>query len=476
MDYKQLKIKNVLVAGHAGSGKTSLVEALLFLNKASDRLGKTEDGNTISDFEAEEIKRKCSLSSAIAPYEYKQAKVNLIDAPGLFDFELGVYEGIKACETVLLTVSAKDGVEVGTQKVYKLSEKNKKSTIIYVSKVDVEHADFYKVFEELKTEFGPKICPIVVPVAKGDETIYIDLMSFKAYTYKQGKAQEVVIPATGHRLDGLITSINEAVAETDEALFEKYFSGEQFTKEEIVKGIKDGVKAGTITPVLCGSSAKLEGLDLLMDVINDLVPSPEDTEGTALNLGAAEVVLPFNENSQVAALVFKTVADPFVGKLSFVKVLSGNLKADSNVINTTTGTAERMGKLLFVRGKKQMDAACIKAGDIGAVTKLANAKTGDILCDPQNEYKFGVFEFPSPSMEMCIKPKTKGEEAKISASLQRIMEEDCTVGYRQDVETAQQLIKGLGEQHLDVVLAKMKSKFGIEAELSVPKVAYRETI
>ena len=476
MDYKEMKIKNVLVAGHAGSGKTSLVEALLYMTKATDRLGKIEDGNTVSDFEAEESKRKCSLSSAIVPYEYSGVKVNMIDAPGLFDFELGAYEGVKACETVLVTVSAKDGVEVGTQKAYDLAEKNNKSTMIYVSKIDVENADFYKVFEELKTQFGPKICPVIVPVAKGDETIYIDLMEFKAYSYKSGKAEEVVMPATGHRLDGLVTSINEAVAETDEDLFEKYFSGEQFTKNEIINGIKKGVRKGSITPVICGSSTKLDALDLVMMTINNLAPSPEDTQGTPLTLGSADVVLPFNSNSQVAALVFKTVADPFVGKLSFVKVLSGNLKADSNVINTTTGSVERMGKLLFVRGKKQLDAPYIKAGDIGAVTKLANAKTGDVLCDPQNEYKFTSFEFPSPTMELAIKPKVKGDEAKISSALQRIMEEDCTIGYRQDIETAQQLIKGLGEQHLDVVLAKMKSKFGVEAEISVPRVAYRETI
>ena len=476
MDYKQLKIKNVLVAGHAGSGKTSLVEALLYMNKASERLGKTDDGNTVTDFEAEEIKRKCSLSSAVAPFEYRDAKFNMIDVPGLFDFELGVYEGVKAAEAVLLTVSAKDGVEVGTQKAYKLAEKNNKGTMIYVSKVDVENADFYKVFEELKATFGPKICPTSVPVVTDHGTVYIDLIEFKAYTYKNGKAEEVMMPATGHRLDGLVTSMMEAVAETDEELFEKYFSGEQFTKAEIIKGIKAGFKAGTITPVMCGSSTLLEGLDLTLETLYALVPSPEDTEGTELLIGDTEVTLPFNENSQVAALVFKTVADPFVGKMSFVKVLSGNLKGDSNVVNTTTGEPERMGKVLFVRGKKQIDADYIKAGDIGAVTKLANAKTGDILCDPQNEYKFPKFEFPNPTLEMCIKPKKKGEEAKISASLQRIMEEDCTVSYRQDVETAQQLIKGLGEQHLDVVLAKMKGKFGVEAELSAPRVAYRETI
>ena len=476
MDYKNLKIKNVMVAGHAGSGKTSLVEALLWATKTTDRQGRVEDGNTVSDFDGEEIKRVCSLSSAIAPYEHNGVKVNLVDVPGLFDFELGMYEGVKACETTLITVSAKDGVEVGTQKAYKLSNKYGRSTMIYVSKVDVENADFYNVFEELKSEFGPQVCPIIVPVVNNGKVTYINLMEFKAYQYINGKAEEVVMPATGHRLDGLVTAINEAVAETDEELFEKYFSGEQFTKSEITTGIKKGIKAGTITPVVCGATTKLEGIDMLLDVINELAPSPEDTEGTPIALGSTEVVLPFNENSQVAALVFKTVADPFVGKLSYVKVLSGNLKADSNVVNTTVGGNERLGKLLFVRGKKQMDAEYIKAGDIGAVTKLANTKTGDILCDPQNEYKAVNNEFPNPTMEMAIRPKNKGDEAKISSALQRIMEEDCTVNYRQDPETAQQLIKGLGEQHLDVVLAKMKGKFGVEAELAKPRVAYRETI
>ena len=248
------------------------------------------------------------------------------------------------------------------------------------------------------------------------------------------------------------------------------------TKAEIVQGIKSGVKDGTITPVVCGVATKLEAIDMVLDVINDLAPTPQDTEGTKIDIGSTEVVLPFNENAQVAALVFKTVADPFVGKMSFVKVLSGVLKADSNVIKTTTGEPEKMGKLLFIRGKKQTDARGIKAGDIGAVTKLASTKTGDVLCDPQNDYKAIDNIFPLPTMEMAIRPKSKGDEAKISAALQRIMEEDCTVGYRQDAETAQQLIKGLGEQHLDVTLAKLKNKFGVEAEVSKPRVAYRETI
>jgi elongation factor G len=476
MDYKQLKIKNILLAGHAGSGKTSLSEALLYATKTIDRLGSVPEGNTTSDFDKDEIERASSLYSTVLPYVYKDTKVNLIDAPGSFDFELGMYEGIRACETVLITVSAKDGVEVGTKKAFKLCEKNNKSSFVYVSKLDVENADFYKVFEDLKTEFGPQICPIIIPVAHGNETIYINLMEFKAYSYKSGVRQEVAMPTTGHRLDGLINSINEAVAETNEELFEKYFSGERFTKAEIVSGIKSGIISGSITPVVCGSATKLEAIDMLLDAINDLVPSPKDIEGTKLKLGSADVVLPFNENGQVAAYVFKTVADPFVGKLSFVKVLSGNLKSDSNVVNTTSEEPERMGKVLFICGKKQIDADYIKAGDIGAVTKLAGTNTGDILSDPQNDYKAVGVSFPQPTMEMAIKPVKKGDEAKISTSLQRIMEEDCTLSYRQDPEMAQQLIKGLGRQHLEATLSRMKSKFGVEAELSEPIIAYRETI
>ncbi len=476
MDYKQQTIKNVLIAGHAGSGKTGLSEALLYLTKTTDRLGRSDDGNTTSDFEAQEIARKCSLSSALLPLDYKNAKINLIDTPGLFDFELGLYEAINATETSLIVVSAKDGVEVGTQKAYALSEERNKSSVFYISKIDAENADFYKVFEELKTEFGPKVCPILVPVVKGDEITYINLMELKAYTYKNGVAQEVVMPATGHRLDGLVTSINEAIAETDESLFEKYFSGEQFTKEEITQGLKKGVLEGTITPVVCGSSTKLEGVDVLLDLIHDLLPSPQDVQGTDLILNSSKICLPFNENSQVSALVFKTVADPFVGKLSFVKVLSGTLKSDSAVINTTTQSPERLGKILFIRGKKQMDAPFVRAGDIAAITKLSQTKTGDVLSDPSNSYVYPDFKMPNPTLEMAIKPKNKGDEAKISSALQRIMEEDLTIKYHQDAETVQQLIKGLGEQHLDVTLGKMKDKFGVDAQLAQKRVAYRETI
>jgi len=477
LSYNEKNIKNVLVAGHSGSGKTSLVEALLFKTGKSDRQGRVEDGNTAADFDPEEIKRGVSLSSAVVPLEHDGAKINCIDVPGLFDFELGMYEGIMAAEAVLIAVSARDGLQVGAIKAFKLAQKAGKSHMFYVSKLDVENADFYKVFEEMKAQFGPSVCPVVVPVTTDKETVYIDLVDMKSYKYEKGVAVEMPMPATGHRLDGLITAISEAVAETDETLFEKYFSGEQFTKEEMRKGIYEGVKTGAITPVVCGVATKLEAMDLTLDALAHLLPSAGDVEPvTAENAkGEAEEIM-CSSDGAIAAYVFKTVADPFVGKLSYVKVLRGTLKPDSNVVNNRTGSTERLGKLIWVSGKKQTDTPAINAGDIGAITKLTETKTGDILCAPSNIVNVEAVAFPTPTLSMALRLKQKGDEGKISSAMQRLMEEDGTLFYKMDNETLQQIMSGLGEQHLDVVAAKLKAKFGIEVELTQPRVAYRETI
>ena len=477
MDYTEKNTKNVLVAGHGGAGKTSLVEALLYASGTTDRLGRVEDGNTVCDHDPEEIRRKASLASAVAPVEYDGVKINCIDTPGLFDFELGVYEGIMAAESVLIAVSARDGLQVGAEKAYRMAVKNNKSHLFYISKVDTENADFYKVFEELKTRFGPSICPIVVPVGEGEDITYINLIDLKCYKYQEGKAVEMPMPPTGHRLDGLIAAISEAVAETDEDLFEKYFSGEQFTKEEMRKGIYKGVREGSITPVLCGAATKLEATDLALDALAHLLP----TAGDAVPLVAADkngdpVEIECTGEGPLAAYVFKTVADPFVGKMSFVKVMRGVLKGDSAVVNSRTGEGEKLGKLIFVRGKKQSDAPAICAGDIGAVTKLPTARTGDMLCAPAALVKIEGAKFPVPTLSMALRLKQKGDEGKISAALQRLMEEDATLHYELNPETLQQIISGLGEQHLDVTVAKLKAKFGVEVDLATPKVAYRETI
>ncbi len=470
--YDCSKIRNIALAGHAGSGKTSLAEALLYLSGASDRFGNIADGNTVCDFDSEEIKRKASISLAIAPFEYDDIKVNLLDTPGLFDFTTGFYEGMRACGSVIITVSGKSGVTVGAKKAYKVATKNNKSRMIFVSKMDNENADFYKVLEQLKSTFGPTVFPIVVPF--GDEKVegYINLIEMKAYTYKDGKAKEVDMPQVKrHSIEGLINAISEAVAETDEALFEKYFSGEQFTKEELVKGIHDGIKNCTITPVLCGSAVKLEAIDLLLQSIKDLLPSAKEVAAEKSELG--ETVC--DENRNTVAFVFKTVVDPFIGKLSFIKVIQGKLKTGDDVVNQTTGESQKIGKLVFLRGKKQEETAFIPAGDIGAVAKL-DVNTGDTLVCNNEKIILVKAKFSKPCYSMAIKTTEKGAESKISSAISKLLEEDPSISYKNNVETHQQIISGLGEQHLDVVVSKLKSKYGVDVKLEQPVVAYRETI
>ena len=478
MNYTTNNIRNVMIAGHGGAGKTSLAEALLYLTGGTERLGRVEDGNTVCDFDPEEARRHASLASALAPVEYDGVKINLIDTPGLFDFEAGVYEGIRAVESVLITVSARDGLQVGAEKAYNMAGKYGKSRMIYVSKLNVENANFYKVFEELKTKFGPSVCPVVAPVRADDGSfIYINLLTMKAYQYDGGKAHEVMMPDIGHRLDGLREAMSEAVAETDEALMEKFFEGEPFTEEELTEGVRLGVKTGAITPVVCGSATQLEGMDMVLFSIKKLLPSAaRGGSQTAVDAAGNEVELECTSDAPLAAYVFKTVADPFVGKLSYIKMVSGVLKADTPLVNARTGEAERMGKLVWIKGKKQMDATEFDAGDIGAVTKMSSAQTGDTLCAPSRVVTIEPQQFPVPTFSMAMTLVKKGDEGKISGAITRLMEEDPTLHYRMDAETVQQVISGLGEQHLDVVCARLKAKFGIEVQLSAPRVAYRESI
>ena len=469
----------MVLAGHSDSGKTSLAEAMLYKAGVTERLGKIAEGNTVCDFDAESIKRKASIASSIAPFAWGSTKINLLDTPGLFDFEAGLYEGIRPAESVLIAVSGKEVVSVGTEKAYHLAKKQQKATMFYVSKLDVEHSDYYKVLESLKAQFGPSVCPIVVPYSENDKVqCYINLIDQKAYKYdEKGEPSEVAMPDMGHRLEGLQAAISEAVAETDEELFEKYFSGEQFTRDEIIKGVHHGVNSGAISPVLCGSNLTLDGVDMLMDAIVDLLPSPWEKGGEiAEDLNGDMVEVKCTDEAPLAAYVFKTVADPFVGKLSYIKVVSGKLGQDSNPINVRTGQPERLGKIVYLRGKKQEDTAYITAGDIGAVTKLATALSGDSLCDPKFQVRFEQTAMPHPCFSKAIRGKDKGDESKIAAAIQRMLEEDPTVSYQNNVETKQQIISGLGDQHLDVVVSKLKNKFGVEVTLEQPRVAYRETI
>ena len=476
MGYASKDIRNILVAGHAGCGKTTLTEALLYMSGATERMGRVEDGTTASDFDPEEIRRKASLNSSVVPVEYEGIKYNLIDAPGLFDFETGAAEGIMAAESVLICVSGRSGVTVGAEKAYQLALKNNKARMIFVTKADLENADYFKILEQMKIKFGPSVCPCVVPVRLDDGTVaYINLFSQKAFKYEGGKQVQIDLPDIGHRFEGLIQAMSEAIAETDEALMEKFFEGEAFTTEEIVQGMASGVRSGQITPVFCGSAVNAQALDMLLYNMNVLLPGA-DTASAVGESGGEPVEITADPAAPLCAYVFKTVADPFVGKLSFIKVLSGRLTATSNAVNARTGQPERLGKTLTVCGKKQTDTPEIAAGDIGAVAKLATAKTGDTLCDPARVVALPAPVYPISSYRMAVKVAKKGDEGKVGSALARLIEEDPAIRFVVDPETKQQIISGLGTQHLEVALAKLKNKFGVEITLENPRVPYRESI
>ena len=475
--YDASNIRNIAVVGHGGSGKTSLVEGLLFRTGGSDRLGKVTDGTTVSDYDAEEIKRKSSLNLSVVPIEYNDTKINLLDAPGLFDFALGQSEAIRAAGSVLIVMSGKSGLTVGAQKAYQEAVKLKKPRAIFVGKMDSDHADFYKVLEDLKRQFGASICPLVVPYVEDHKVqCYIDLLGMKAYAFKEGLRYEVPLPDMGHRLEGLVSAISEAVAETDEELMDKYFSGEEFTMLELVRGIHKGIFDGTITPVFCGSAQNLEGLNLLLGAMASLLPSAEEVAKEAgVDEAGEEVEVDCDVNAEPVAYVFKTIADPFVGKLSYVKVVAGKIDASTELVNMTTGAPEKVGKLMVVRGKKQEEVKEVTAGDICAISKLA-ANTGDTLCSPKRKVTLTRTEFPKPCHSMAIKSAVKGEEGKISQGIARLLEEDPTLSFVIDAETHEQILTGLGEQHLDVTVAKLKTKFGVDVKLAPVTIAYRETI
>lgn len=482
--YGAENIKNIALTGHAGSGKTSLAEALLFKAGATDRLGKTADGTTVCDFDPEEVKRKASLGTALASFEYNDIKVNLLDTPGLFDFAGGMYEGVAAAGTVMITVSAKSGVKVGTEKAYELAEENGKPRMFVITKVDDPDANYFNVLTELKTKFGPTVCPVVFPVIKDHQVVsFVNLIEMKAYTYDaNGNAVETEMPTSDvsekleYRMDGLVAAFSEAVAETDEALMEKFFEGEAFTQKELVHGIHKGMNEGIITPVVCCSSTTTAGVDMLLKEIELLLPAPCDNKPVTAETASEDIVeVEYKESEPLSAYVFKTVADPFVGKMSYIKVISGVLKANTEYVNATTGTPEKVGKLFTMLGKKQTEITEAAAGDIAVAVKIS-ANTSDTICDASRILKVPAIEFPKPCYGMAVHAKSQGDESKVGTGVQRLIEEDKTLSYEMDPLTKEQILKGLGEQHLENAVAKLKSKFGADVVLTEPKIAYRETI
>ena len=483
-EYDVNKVKNIAFAGHNGSGKTSLAEAILYKAGASDRLGKTADGTTVCDYDPEEIKRQISIGTSLASFEYNDLKVNLLDTPGLFDFAAEMIEGIRASDTVMITVSAKSGVKVGARKAYEEAVKQGKSKMFVVTKIDDKDANFFNVLTELKTVFGPTVCPVVVPVVSNGQIVeYVNLIKMKCYKYDaKGNPVETEMPTAEisekfeYRIDGLVAAVSEAVAETSEELMEKFFEGEAFTQKELIDGIHDGMNRGIITPVVCTSAADLGGIDMLLKEIELLLPSPNEVFAAEAYTPTQDVVeVKCDVNDPLSDFVFKTVADPFVGKMSFIRVMSGKLSANSDVMNSTTGTAEKIGKLYSLCGKKQTEVSAAMAGDIVVASKIS-ASTGDTLAENGCDVVYPAMSFQPPCYSMAVKAKAQGDEAKISASMQRLIEEDPTLTYEQDETTKEQILSGLGEQHIEVAAAKLKTKFGVEVNLTVPKIAYKETI
>ena len=358
-----------------------------------------------------------------------------------------------------------------------MADKTGKSKVFFVNGLCDESARFYRVFETLKAKYGPSVCPVVVPyIENGQANCYVNILEYKAYRYDKGKITQVTMPDMGDRLEGLRTAIYEAVAETDEEMFEKYFSGEEFTPEEVIVGVSQGVKDGTITPVFCGDAQNTYGIEHLLNGITWLVPSADEKNEVGTDINGDPVELAVNVNGATSAIVFKTVADPFVGKLSYFKVISGKVSADTPLMNMRTGEMERINKVLIPKGKKQEDAPYIGAGDIGAVAKLNNTATGDTLCSPTRKVTLDGIQYPVANYKMAVLPKTKGEEDKVAQALTKISEEDPTITFETNKETKEMTVSGLGEQHLDVVVSKLKNKFNVEVILDAPKVAYRETI
>ncbi|MBQ2946156.1 MAG: elongation factor G [Clostridia bacterium] len=473
------KIRNVVLLGKGGAGKTSLGEAMLFVSKATDRLGKIAEGNTVSDYDSEEIKRKCSVSASLLPVMWKNSKINIIDTPGFFDFEGEAVQGIRAAEAAIICVSGKSGIGVATDRAFNLTKRIAMPRAFFINKLDDPNADFFKVLAQLKEKYGSHVVAMQIPIIENRELkgVY-NVVEMKAYvTDAKGNRTEIeVSDEIKSKAEECRNEINEAVAGASEELMDKFFGGGEFTKEETLKGLLHELVAGSIYPVLCGSAFSLCGVSAALDIIEGFFPSPAEKPESAANPDKEEHMVDYDEGKPFSGYVFKTIADPFVGKMSFIKVVTGALTPDTQMVNFRTGEAEKVGKMFYIRGKKQVDAEKVGAGDIAVITKLSATLTGDTLCAPGNLLEYRKIAYPNPCLSMAVLPKAKGDEEKISSGLSKLKDEDLTFSLVNNTETHQMVISGLGETHIDVLVSKLKNKFGTEVLLEAPRVPYRETI
>lgn len=478
--YQADAIRNIALIGHGGCGKTSLTEALLFAAGAIDRLGKVDDGTTVSDYDPDEIKRKISINATLAPCEWQAAKVNIIDTPGYADFMGDVKSALRVVEGAIIVVCAVSGMEVGTETTWDFAESYNVAKAFFINKMDRENADFYRVVEALRTRFGTGVVPVQLPIGSQDSFKgVVDLLGMKARTGAGKSASVGEIPADmADAVSKYRDALIEAAAENDDELITKYLEGEELTDAEIARGMAEGIRSGKTVPVFCGSSSKDIGVSGLLDEIVRAFPSPASAEpekGVNPQTKAEEERKPL-DTEPFSALVFKTLADPYVGKLTYFRVYSGVLKSDSHAYNSTKGSEERIGQVYFLKGKTQEATAEVHAGDFAAVAKLAETGTGDTLCDKAKAITFETVEFPSPVFTVAIRAKTKVDEDKLGPALARMVEEDPTFQFRREPETGETLISGLGEAHVEIVVDRLKRKFGAEVDVDTPKIPYRETI
>lgn len=477
--YTTDKIRNVALLGHGGSGKSSLAEAMAYLSGITSRMGKIEDGNTVSDYGKEEQKRKISISTSVIPIEWEGYKINILDTPGFFDFTGEVEEALSAAGAVIIVVNGKAGVEVGTRKAWELCEKYKLPRMIYVSNMDVDNASFRQVVEDMTAEFGKKMAPFHLPIRENEKFVgYVNVITETGNRWQGKEVVECPVPEYNKpNLQICRDTLMEAVAETSEEMMERYFGGETFSEAEIRAALRSNVCDGSIVPMTMGSNVLCQGIYTLLDDVIKYFPSPENREVAGINMKTNEIYhADYDFAKAKSAYIWKTIVDPFIGKYSLIKVNSGVLKTDDLIYNVDKDIEEKIGKIYVLQGNKPIEVKELHAGDIGALAKLTAARTGNSLSTKATTIKYGKWEMPVPYTYMRYKPKNKGDVDKLSQSLQKISHEDLTMKYVNDAENRQMLLYGMGDLHLEVIVSRLLNEYKVEIELSKPKVAFRETI
>ncbi|MBE6118007.1 MAG: elongation factor G [Solobacterium sp.] len=478
-DYLANEVRNVVALGHSGAGKSTVIEACLYYTKAIQKFGPNNDGTTALNFDAEEGKRGVSCYMHLAPVEWKDKKINFIDTPGYMDYEGEEITGLTVGDNALIVVDGKEGVESGTERAWKEAVvKRNLPTIFFINKIDDPNAHFDKVYEELRERFGNTVIPFEMPIMEnGTEVGSINILRKKAWYYSDLKEAKPVPAELEDKVEEYYAEIAEAIASTDEELMEKFFMEEPFTEHEIAKGLRIGVRSGDIRPVYCGSATKQTGIERLMDLITEYFPSyAEKGHIDAVTPKGQTIAMETNENEALSALVFKTTIDPFVGKISYLKVLSGVMTSDSQVYNSSKEQNEKISQVYVINGKFQVGVGKLFTGDIGAVTKLQNTETNDTLCSTAKVVTYPAIAFPEPNLGYAIWPKTKADEDKMSIGIRNMCDEDRTIRLEKNAETHEQVLYGMGDQHIDLILSKLKAKYKVEVTTTVPTVQYRETI